>query len=66
MVAARALRLGTGRNPMALAQSGQVAREIAARTGREVELVGITSGGDVSRAYLTQIGGTGVFVGAQT
>lgn len=60
----RTLRLGTRRSPMALAQSGQVAREITARTGREVELVGITSCGDVSQAQLTQIGGTGVFVGA--
>jgi hydroxymethylbilane synthase len=47
---------------MAIAQSQQVARAITERTGREVELIGITTFGDVSRAQLAQIGGTGVFV----
>jgi hydroxymethylbilane synthase len=47
---------------MAMSQSGEVARLITERTGRETELVGITSHGDVSQAQLTQIGGTGVFV----
>jgi len=47
---------------MAVAQSGGVARLIAGRTGRPVEIVGITSVGDVSPAQLTQIGGAGVFV----
>jgi hydroxymethylbilane synthase len=56
------LRLGTRRSPMAMAQSGEVARLITERTGREIELTGITSHGDVSQAQLTQIGGTGVFV----
>jgi hydroxymethylbilane synthase len=56
------LRLGTRRSPMAMSQSGAVARLITARTGREIELIGITSHGDVSQAQLTQIGGTGVFV----
>jgi len=58
------LRLGTRKSPMAMIQSGQVAELITARTGRPVELVGITTHGDVSRAQLTQIGGTGVFVSA--
>jgi hydroxymethylbilane synthase len=49
---------------MAVAQSRQVAQMITARTGREVEIVGVTTLGDVSRAQLTQIGGTGVFVSA--
>jgi hydroxymethylbilane synthase len=49
---------------MAIAQSRQVADMITARTGRRVELVGVTTLGDVSRAQLTQIGGTGVFVSA--
>jgi hydroxymethylbilane synthase len=49
---------------MALAQSGGIARLITERTGREIELVPITSRGDVSDAQLTQIGGTGVFVSA--
>ncbi len=58
----RPLRLGTRKSPMAMAQSEQVARLIRERTGREVELIGITTFGDVSRAQLAQIGGTGVFV----
>ena len=37
---------------------------ITKRTGRAVEIVGVTTLGDVSRAQLTQIGGTGVFVSA--
>ena len=49
---------------MAVAQSRQVADMITERTGRPVEIVGITTLGDVSRAQLTQIGGTGVFVSA--
>jgi hydroxymethylbilane synthase len=60
----RALRLGTRRSPMAMAQSGQVADAITRLTGRAVELVGIISAGDVSKDQLTQIGGTGVFVSA--
>ena len=65
MTAATApLRLGSRRSPMAVAQSGAVARLITERTGRPVEIVGITSLGDVSQAQLTQIGGTGVFVSA--
>ena len=49
---------------MAVAQSRQVADMITERTGRAVEIVGVTTLGDVSRAQLTQIGGTGVFVSA--
>ncbi|MCL2582289.1 MAG: hydroxymethylbilane synthase [Streptosporangiales bacterium] len=56
--------MGTRRSPMAVSQSGEVARLITERTGREVELVPITSHGDVNMAQLTQIGGTGVFVSA--
>ncbi|HLQ55586.1 MAG TPA: hydroxymethylbilane synthase [Streptosporangiaceae bacterium] len=56
------LRLGTRKSPMAMAQSRRVAGLITERTGRQVELVGITTFGDVSRAELAQIGGTGVFV----
>jgi hydroxymethylbilane synthase len=58
------LRLGTRKSPMAMAQSGLVAEAITARTGRRVELVGVTTHGDVSKAHLAQMGGTGVFVGA--
>jgi hydroxymethylbilane synthase len=49
---------------MAIAQSGQVAAMITRRTGRPVEIVEMTTLGDVSHAQLTQIGGTGVFVSA--
>jgi hydroxymethylbilane synthase len=49
---------------MAIEQSRQVAGLITERTGRPVEIVGLSTLGDVSRAQLTQIGGTGVFVGA--
>ena len=58
------LRLGSRKSPMAIVQSELVARLITERTGRQVEIVGVTTLGDVSRAQLTQIGGTGVFVGA--
>ena len=58
------LRLGTRRSALALAQSGLVARAVTEATGHPVELVHITTLGDVSTAALTQIGGTGVFVSA--
>ncbi len=58
------LRLGSRKSPMAVAQSGDVARLITERTGRQVELVGVTTLGDVSREHMSQIGGTGVFVSA--
>lgn len=58
------LRLGTRRSALATAQAGQVAEALTERTGRAVELVPVTTLGDTSRAALTQIGGTGVFVGA--
>jgi hydroxymethylbilane synthase len=60
----RALRLGTRRSKLAMAQSGQVADAVSQVTGRPVELVEITTYGDVSREALAQIGGTGVFVTA--
>jgi hydroxymethylbilane synthase len=63
-VKAETLRLGSRRSPMAVAQSGDVARLITERTGRQVDIVGVTTLGDVSREHLTQIGGTGVFVSA--
>lgn len=58
------LRLGSRRSPMAIAQSGEIARLITERTGRPVEIVGVTTFGDVTREQMTQIGGTGVFVSA--
>ncbi|WP_371678039.1 hydroxymethylbilane synthase [Streptomyces sp. NBC_01276] len=58
------LRLGTRRSKLAMSQSGHVAEAVRAITGRPVELVEITTYGDVSRENLAQIGGTGVFVTA--
>src|SRR5258707_10501600 len=56
------LRLGTRRSPMAMAQSAHVAGLVTARTGHQVELVGLTTFGDVSQADLAQIGGARAFV----
>ncbi|WP_338699047.1 hydroxymethylbilane synthase [Streptomyces sp. Q6] len=64
MTAERALRLGTRRSKLAMTQSGHVAEAVRQLTGREVELVEITSYGDVNRAHISQIGGTGIFVTA--
>lgn len=58
------LRLGTRRSALAKAQSGLIADAVRELTGRPVELVEITTYGDVSREQLAQIGGTGVFVSA--
>ena len=58
------LRLGTRKSPMAMIQSGHVAELITQRTGAGVELVGLTSFGDITRVHLPDIGGTGVFVSA--
>jgi hydroxymethylbilane synthase len=59
-----ALRLGTRKSALALAQSNIVADAIRLATGREVELVHVTTDGDVSRESLVSLGGTGVFVSA--
>ena len=45
-----------------MSQSKLVADALSQRTGHAVELVGVTTEGDVSKALLAQIGGTGVFV----
>jgi hydroxymethylbilane synthase len=57
------IRLGTRRSALATAQSTLVANELRA-LGHEVELVLITTTGDVNRAPVEQIGGTGIFVSA--
>lgn len=57
------LRLGTRRSALATTQSGWVADQLRA-AGHEVELVEITTEGDVSGGLLTTIGGTGVFAAA--
>ena len=58
------LRLGTRKSLMATTQSQGVADTLARLTGHAVELVGVTTQGDVSKALLAQMGGTGVFVNA--
>jgi hydroxymethylbilane synthase len=49
---------------MATTQSGLVAARLTELTGRAVELVGVTTFGDVTKGDLAQMGGTGVFVSA--
>jgi hydroxymethylbilane synthase len=59
------LRLGTRRSLLATTQSGWVAdRLVAAGLADRVELVEVTTHGDVSTAPLASMGGTGVFVTA--
>lgn len=57
------LRLATRGSSLAWTQSGMVADSLRAH-GHEVELVRITTRGDVSDAPLASLGGAGVFVGA--
>ncbi|HEY0689244.1 MAG TPA: hydroxymethylbilane synthase [Kribbella sp.] len=57
------IRLGTRRSALATAQATQFADALRA-LGHEVELVQIVTTGDVNRAPLEQIGGTGLFVSA--
>ena len=64
MRSATAIRLGTRRSLLARTQSELVADALRAALGRDVELVEVTTEGDVSRAPLAAIGGTGVFVSA--
>lgn len=61
---ARTLRVATRRSALALAQSTAVGEQLAVLTGRTLELVEVTTTGDVDRSPLAQIGGTGVFVAA--
>ncbi|MEO6206226.1 MAG: hydroxymethylbilane synthase [Mycobacteriales bacterium] len=63
-MADRVLRLGTRSSALAMAQSGGVAATVIAELGREVELVGVQTQGDLSSAPITTMGGTGVFVAA--
>ena len=57
------MRLGTRGSALALAQSGLVAATIRERTGRDVELVEISTAGDRSSAPVATLG-VGVFVSA--
>ena len=60
----RLLRLGTRGSALALAQSGGIAATVIAELGRHVEMLTVTTAGDLSSAAISQIGGTGVFVTA--
>jgi hydroxymethylbilane synthase len=58
----RQLRLGTRRSVLALAQSGQVARELERRVpGLAVELVPVVTTGDLYLGELAAVGGKGLF-----
>lgn len=59
----RPIRLGTRRSHLATTQSGHVAEALRER-GHEVEIVEVTTEGDVNSAPLSQMGGTGVFAAA--
>lgn len=58
------MRLGTRGSALALAQSTWVAESLERALGVQVELVTITTAGDVSSAPLTSFGSVGVFVSA--
>lgn len=58
-----ALRIGARTSPLARTQADWVAARLEA-LGVDCEFVGVTTAGDVDQRELTQIGGTGVFVGA--
>lgn len=60
----RTLRLGTRASQLATTQSRLVADLVEKATGRSVELVEVTTKGDVTPGPLEQLGGTGVFVSA--
>ena len=61
----RVIRVGTRRSLLAKTQSGQVADQIAARLGVQVELVEVVTEGDVNQTSTrASLGGTGVFVSA--
>lgn len=62
--AAEVFRLGTRGSKLARTQSQQVADQLSAIGGFEVELVEIRTDGDVLTGPLSQMGGTGVFVTA--
>ncbi|NUR08908.1 MAG: hydroxymethylbilane synthase, partial [Nocardioidaceae bacterium] len=58
------IRIGTRASLLARTQSELVAASLRAALGREVELVEVTTEGDISSAPLASLGGTGVFVSA--
>ena len=58
------IRVGTRASRLARTQSESVAVQLRAALGRDVELVDVTTEGDVSAAPLASFGGVGVFVSA--
>lgn len=58
------IRIGTRASLLARTQSEHVAQALRDALGRDVELVEVTTEGDVSAAPLASFGGTGVFVSA--
>lgn len=58
------VRVGTRASALALTQTTTVAESLARLGGVRYELVRVSTTGDVNRASLSQIGGTGVFVAA--
>jgi hydroxymethylbilane synthase len=58
------IRVGTRGSALAMAQTTTIANRIQAATGGEVEIIPITTHGDVSRESLSSLGGTGVFASA--
>lgn len=60
----KTLRLGTRASLLARTQSGHVADALSRALGCDVELVDVTTEGDVSSAPLASFGGVGVFVSA--
>lgn len=58
------IRLGTRASLLARTQSGHVAHLLETGLGRPVELVEVSTEGDVNSAPLASMGGTGVFVSA--
>ncbi|WP_225734782.1 hydroxymethylbilane synthase [Pseudoclavibacter endophyticus] len=55
------IRIGTRGSALAVAQTSTVADRLGDLAGRDTELVRVTTHGDVSRASLSSLGGTGVF-----
>ncbi len=58
------IRIGTRRSLLARTQTEHVAAALRTALGRDVELVEVTTEGDLSSAPLASMGGTGVFVSA--
>lgn len=58
------LRVGTRASVLARTQSGHVADALSQALGVSVELVEVTTEGDVNQSPLASFGGVGIFVGA--